>query len=246
MSATIDAFVSARFDLLEARFRSELGADDFRLAAIRRAVETGIREPDTRAVDRSWAGLDVLDLGCGKGRFSRHFAAWGAHVVGVDGSLGMLGAAAGLPRARAYAGRLPFRDQSFDVVVAVEVFQHLARPVLALAEIGRVLRPGGIVLIVDRNALALDARRPWVPSVVLKWVDERRGRWMYPSGSAFRERWRRPGAFAALMSRALRCGPVRVEYLLAPEEARWRVFRGIPAVRRMVLWGARKEGVGDG
>ncbi len=41
---------------------------------------------------------------------------------------------------------------------------------------------------------ALDARRPWLPSLVVKRIDERRGLWMYPAGGPVRERWFRPEA----------------------------------------------------
>src|SRR5690606_39169203 len=137
----------------------------------------------------SWNGLDVLDLGCGKGRFSRHFQDWGARVVGLDGSRAMLDGARGLDTIQGAASQLPLAAARFDVVVAVETFQHFSRPGVVLREIARVLRPGGQLLIVDRNATALDVRRPWLPATGVKWLDERRGLWMYPAGGPFRERW---------------------------------------------------------
>jgi 2-polyprenyl-6-hydroxyphenyl methylase/3-demethylubiquinone-9 3-methyltransferase len=233
MNRSNEAYVASRFDTLEARFRADVGGDDYRLGAIRRAVPT-------------WRGLDVLDLGCGKGRFARHFGAWGARVVGVDTSRAMLAAARGLPRARASARRLPLAASGFDVVVAVEVFQHLDRLAPVLDEVRRVLRPGGWILIVDRNPRALDAVRPWLPSLALKCLDEHRGRWMYPAGSAFRERWLWPRGFARQLSAGHGFTGVRWEYPLSPEESRWRVFRGVQSVRRMVLWRGRKEGQGHG
>ena len=79
------------------------------------------------------AGRRVLDLGCGKGRFSGRLSDAGRTVVGLDLSAAMLAEATGIDRVRASARRLPFGPASFDGVVAVEVFEHLAP---------RVARPG--------------------------------------------------------------------------------------------------------
>src|SRR5439155_18888468 len=125
-----------------------------------------------------------------KGRFARALGAHGARVVGLDVSAAMLAAAgAGLDRVRGSARRLPFESARFDRVVAVEVFEHLApRAVDAVCgEVRRVLRPGGTFVLVDKNVYSLSARRPWLPSVAVKWIDERRGRWMYSHREPVRE-----------------------------------------------------------
>lgn len=229
MTLAHERYVAARFDAMEARFRPDVGREDYRLGPIVRALG-GV------------AGLRLLDLGCGKGRFGRHLAALGAEVVGLDSSPGMLGQARGLGRVLGSAWRLPFGSRRFDGVIAIEVFEHLPRLGVeaALREIRRVLRPGGRLLVADKNRFALDARRPWLPKLAVKWVDERRGLWMYPPGGPVRERWFGPGALARSLRRGF--GRVEVEFLLSPEEAGRAVFRRIARARLMTLWTARAPG----
>jgi len=225
--AVHEAEVASRFDALVGRFRTEVDDGDVRLAAVRRAL----------------AGLDrpgVLDLGCGKGRFARHLAGDGASVIGVDLSSRMLADAEGLDRARATALRLPFRDRTFDAVVAIEAFEHLGAVGPAIAEARRVLRPGGRLVVVDKNARSLDPRRPWLPGLAVKWIDERRGLWMYPAGGPVRERWFVPGRLRRDLGRHFE--RVTIGYPLGPDESRYAVFRMLPATRRLVCWVAVAAG----
>ena len=222
-----EAEVGARFDLLHARFRRDVGSEDVRLRALRRCLEP-------------LRGRRVLDLGCGKGRFAARLREGGAGVVGLDLSAAMLAGAAGLDRVLASARRLPFADGAFDAVVAVEVFEHLTALDSVLGEVRRVLRPGGILAIVDKNAGSWNARRPWLPNLLVKWIDEKRGRWMYPSGGPARERWFWPGLFRARLARTF--VDARVEYLLSSSEDGVGVFRHLPATRLMTLWTARAPG----
>jgi ubiquinone/menaquinone biosynthesis C-methylase UbiE len=218
-----DAHVAGRFDLLHARFKREVGPDDVRLRALVESLG-------------SLAGRTVLDLGCGKGRFARRLQAAGAQVVGLDLSAAMLAGAAGLDRVRASARRLPFGDGVFDAVVAVEVFEHVDDVDAVIAEARRVLRVGGVLAVIDKNAGSWNAQRPWLPNLAVKWLDERRGRWMYPADSPVRERWFWPGALRRRLAR--RFEEVRIEHLLSPAEARIALFRRIPSTRLMVLWEA--------
>jgi 2-polyprenyl-6-hydroxyphenyl methylase/3-demethylubiquinone-9 3-methyltransferase len=224
-----DREVASRFDAAAARFKREVGASDYRL----------------RAVLRDLAGMDcprVLDLGCGKGRFAGWLTKQGAEVVGLDLSAGMLGEAEGFGRVRASARRLPFANGSFDALIAIEVIQHVGAVAPVVAEARRVLRPSGRILVVDRNAASLDVNRPWLPSLVIKRIDERRGLWMYPADGPVRERWLWPGRFSRIL--ASHFEGVAVEYLLSREEAASRVFRAVPRVRRMACFSARVPGGG--
>jgi SAM-dependent methyltransferase len=92
-------------------------------------------------------GARLLDVGCGTGRVSARAATLGAVVTGVDVAPSMVAASAALvPEGDflvASAEALPFDDGSFDAVVANFVLLHVGRQEVALAEMVRVLRPGG-------------------------------------------------------------------------------------------------------
>jgi 2-polyprenyl-6-hydroxyphenyl methylase/3-demethylubiquinone-9 3-methyltransferase len=225
MTRVHERFVADRFSSLESRFKASVAGDDVRLAALRRALGP-------------LAGLSILDLGCGKGRFARQLALAGARIVGVDIALGMLGHAGGIDRVRASASRLPLRSRSFDAVVAVEVLQHVAPAALpeVITEAARVLRPAGRLLVIDRNATALDARRPWLPRVALKCLDEHRGRWMYRPGEPVRERWFRKSQLSRLL--AFQFEHVACTPIVHPDETHHPIFRLWPARCTLLLWSA--------
>jgi SAM-dependent methyltransferase len=93
----------------------------------------------------------LLDAGCGTGGLTRALGACG-DVVGVDLSplaLGLARTRGHLALVRATVGALPFPAGTFDAVVAADVLYHRAVPddAAALAELGRVCRPGGVVVL---------------------------------------------------------------------------------------------------
>ncbi|MGI5239885.1 class I SAM-dependent methyltransferase [Dactylosporangium sp. CA-139066] len=102
-----------------------------------------------------WAGparpLTALDLGSGTGRFTPLLAeAFGGPVYGVEPSERMREQAAVHPNVQYLAGSaeaIPLPDRSCDVVVLFLVLHHVADRAAAAAEISRVLRPGGRLLI---------------------------------------------------------------------------------------------------
>ncbi len=90
---------------------------------------------------------NLLDIGCGDGQISRSLAAAGSYVVGVDptwNQVSVAGQRGGGPGyVRSGAAELPFADDSFDAAVACLVFEHIDELDAAIAEVARVLEPGG-------------------------------------------------------------------------------------------------------
>jgi len=93
-------------------------------------------------------GLTVLDAGCGSGRYLRELGDRGARVIGADVSSAMLERAREATRriTRADVRSLPFAGMTIDLVVCGLALGDIAELELALAEIARVLRPGGRVV----------------------------------------------------------------------------------------------------
>ena len=225
MTTLHDAEVRQRFDEQAGRFKAVVPSDDIRLNAVLEVL------PDPT---EGW----ILDLGCGQGRFARRLIERGYRVFGLDLSGEMLARAHGMPRVLASSRRLPFADETFAAVVSIEVFEHLGRLDGPLAEVRRVLKPGGLLAIIDKNAGALNADRPWLPALLVKWIDERRGRWMYPAGGPVRERWFWPISFKRELLQQF--NEVGATFLLTPKESARTIFRMVPGARLLALWTARK------
>jgi SAM-dependent methyltransferase len=105
-------------------------------------------------------GKRVLDLGCRSGALTKHFLE-GNTVVGLDVDAAALEKAAALgiePVQANVEDRLPFEDGSFDAVVAGELFEHLQFPDALVADIRRVLRPGGVLVGSVPNAFRVQSR----------------------------------------------------------------------------------------
>ncbi len=123
------------------RLRDELFGDRFHLAAL-----AALSEPE-------WT---VGDLGCGTGRGSEALAPFVSRVIAVDASAAMLHAAKKRLQAfdnvelrRGDLEALPIDEGLLDAATLMVVLHHVTEPARALAEVARVLKPGGRVLLVD-------------------------------------------------------------------------------------------------
>lgn len=102
------------------------------------------------------AGLDVLDLGAGSGLLADYFHSRGANVTAADRS--DVAYASTLPLTVIGSDSLPFGDASFDIVIFNHVIEHVGAEVeqrAMLAEIKRILRPGGRLYLAVPNKWAL-------------------------------------------------------------------------------------------
>ncbi|MEM1268078.1 MAG: bifunctional 2-polyprenyl-6-hydroxyphenol methylase/3-demethylubiquinol 3-O-methyltransferase UbiG [Pseudomonadota bacterium] len=122
------------------------------------AAETGRALSDPRP----FAGLRLLDIGCGGGLLSEPMARLGADVLGADA------AERNIPVARLHAEQsgleidyrvttaedLAAADETFDVVLNMEVVEHVAEPSAYLASCARLLKPGGIMVASTLNRTA--------------------------------------------------------------------------------------------
>ena len=118
-------------------------------------------------IAKRWRLAEVktaLDVGCGAGHWGQRLAALlpaDARVVGVDHEAGFLDAARKRTADLGLAGRcdyrearvenLPFADDSFDLVTCQTVLIHVADPDVALGEMVRVTRPGGLIAAAEPN-----------------------------------------------------------------------------------------------
>lgn len=126
------------------RLRDELFGDRFHLAAL-----AALAQPE-------WV---VGDLGCGTGQVSATLAPFVSRIIAVDGSSEMLrtarermGSADNVDLRRGDLEALPIDDERLDAALLTLVLHHAPDPSKTLAEVARVLKPGGRVLLVDMMA----------------------------------------------------------------------------------------------
>lgn len=183
------------------------------------------KHPEVLAAHLSLDGRRALDIGCGDGALVRLMARQGAWAVGLDpqASGAATTGAAPLPLVRGLGEALPFADGSFDLVVFFNALHHvpaaLMRP--ALIEALRVLRPGGLLAILEPLAEGayFELMRPIEDETEVRAVAQETLNTLTPGDSAehlVREEYDAPLAFAdfaAWEARVLAVDPSRAERL---------------------------------
>lgn len=114
------------------------------------------------AADRPFAGLTLLDIGCGGGLLAEPMTRLGATVTGVDATernveiarVHAEGMGLDIEYAFAAAGDLAAAGRQFDVVLNMEVIEHVADRDAFLADSARLLRPGGLMFLATLNRTA--------------------------------------------------------------------------------------------
>ena len=115
---------------------------------------------------------NVLDVGCGEGQISRLAFKLGAQATGVDPTWAQVTVAAqraqGPTYARSGAAHLPFKDETFDAVIACLVFEHIEAVDAAINEVARVLQPGGKFLLFLNHPLLQTPNSGWIDDQILE------------------------------------------------------------------------------
>ena len=156
------------------RLRDELFGDRFHLVAFAALAE------------RDWV---VGDLGCGTGQVSAALAPFVARVVAVDSSAAMLQAAkkrlhefGNVDLRRGDIEALPIDDARLDAATLMLVLHHVPEAEKALAEVARVVKPGGRVIIVDMLPHDRESYRQQMGHVWLGFSDDQLQRMLIDAG----------------------------------------------------------------
>jgi SAM-dependent methyltransferase len=113
----------------------------------------------------------VLDIGAGEGQIARLAASQGSAVVAIDPTWAQITVASerggGPSFAQSGAAALPFADASFDAAIACLVFEHIRDVDDAIAEVARVLRPGGRFAFFLNHPLLQTPNSGWIDDQML-------------------------------------------------------------------------------
>lgn len=184
----------------------------------------------------------ILDAGCAKGRFSKAMADMGAKISGIDPSEEFIATAKqNVVNAEfevASVTNLPFDNDCFDGVFCLEVLEHVPDTERAICEMVRVLKPGGKIIIIDKNILSLEPLY-LMPTMLYKKIQEYRNKWMYPRDFPFREKYFTFGQIDKLLRKY--CSSVHSKYLPnGRTPGACRIYRRLPFLTFDIAWRAIK------
>jgi ubiquinone/menaquinone biosynthesis C-methylase UbiE len=247
MTNSVEQYIIQRFDeIADAVVSDSVSSDNFELV------------PILRFFGQPAADSHLLDVGSGQGKFVPELVKKGFNVIGVEPSSVLIESAkVSYPNTQfvqASATDLPFQDGVFDFVMCVETLEHIPNTEKAVSEMARVLKPGGKLIIIDKNINSLHPIH-FAPTAIWKKALEGADRWMYPRSFPFREKYFVPRHlrkivqqyFSSAEVEFLRFWPERRRRSL-PKRLLWGIHRGvstfiqriIPSLSFYVAWKAIK------
>ncbi|MGI6207236.1 MAG: methyltransferase domain-containing protein [Anaerolineae bacterium] len=190
------------------------------------------------------SGSSCLDIGCSAGHITERLALRFRLCVGVDVDRAALQAAAqraptDSPHphyALASGTELPFPAETFDVVCCNQVYQYVPEPEALMAEIRRVLRPGGVCFFSARNLWGLAYRDNWRP-FFLRYAPALAG--LAPAKANWRERSGQLRSYPELvrLAEGFRQHDYTWQVMLHPQRYGFAgLVRWAPALRRLPQW----------
>jgi 2-polyprenyl-6-hydroxyphenyl methylase/3-demethylubiquinone-9 3-methyltransferase len=225
-TTSIDAAEVERFSRLAAEWWDPKGKfaplhrfNPTRLAFIRdQALHRFARDPRAR---RPFEGLALLDIGCGGGLLAEPMARLGFQVTGVDASARNIGTAQAHADAQglsidyrcATAEALLAAGEAFDLILNMEVIEHVADPGQFLRDCAAMLKPGGLMIVATLNrTLKAFALAKLGAEYVLRWL---------PAGTHDWTKFLKPEELRAFLAEA----PVTVDgpfgVVFDPLSGRW-------------------------
>jgi len=195
--------------------------------AVRKPLLEWLRAQDVR-------GLRVLDVGCGDRPYEQLLTG-AAEIVGFD--------VPGNPHADLHGSidALPVEDASFDVVLCLQVLEHVPDPAAAVRELRRVVRPGGRVLLSTHGVYPLHPN----PDDLWRWTHDGLAR-LFLTNAEWTSVTVRPGAgtaatvamllghFADLLAKRLHVRALAVPYVVLVNITGGLIDRAIPPLRSTI------------
>jgi 2-polyprenyl-6-hydroxyphenyl methylase/3-demethylubiquinone-9 3-methyltransferase len=190
--------------------------------------------------ERPLAGLSVLDVGCGGGLLCEPLTRLGAAVTGIDAAGDSVEIAHTHARAMdlaieyraATAADLAAAGETFDVVLSMEVIEHVADRDAFLGDCARLVRPGGLMFLATLNRTP----KAYLLAIV---AAEYALRWL-PRGTHEWRRFVRPSEMAAALRRAGMTMTELTGVAYEPVNGRWKLAPGDLDVNYMAM--AEKPG----
>jgi len=221
--SSIDREEVARFAAIAPQWWDEAGAfrplhrlNDARLGFVRDRLAAHF-DRDVKA-RRTFAGLRLLDIGCGGGLMCEPLARLGCTVTGIDADEAALAVARRHAKQQDLAidyradavESLAKSDRLFDAVLALEVVEHVVDPAQFLAAATRLVKPGGALIVSTLNR----TRKAYIFAIlgaeyVLRWL---------PRGTHEFKKFRRPSELA----QALRAAGLKLEDMAGLQYDPWR------------------------